>query len=81
MSNFWLIDRFNRVNGTSPIITIVITAGAASARRSSEANSNPLTANVSKLNGRNIKVAGNSFKLSRKTSVNEVINEGYKIGN
>ena len=42
-------------------------AGAASAKRSSEANSNALTANVLKLKGRNINVAGNSLSTSTNT--------------
>ena len=47
---------------------MIIAAGAASATRSSDANSNALIASVSKLNGRNINVRGNSLRTSINTS-------------
>ena len=71
---------FNRITGSIPARTIVKAAGAHSAKSSSDAYWYTNVANVSKLNGRSIKVAGNSFIVSTKTRIEPAINAGLKRG-
>ena len=60
--------RLSNTTGANPAATMARAGKAASARRSSEARVKVRVARVSKLNGRMIRVAGNSFMTSTNTS-------------
>ena len=66
------------MTGIIPAITIAKAGTAASAKRSSLANSKVRTANVLKLNGLRINVAGSSFSTSTKTN-NKAVNKLPRI--
>ena len=77
---FLSMAAFNSITGSMPARTIVKAAGAHSTKSSSDAYWYTNVANVSKLNGRSIKVAGNSFIVSTKTRIDPAINAGLKRG-
>ena len=68
------------ITGINPIMISMRDGDAIYINCSDSANSYTFIASVSKLNGLSISVAGNSFIMSTKTSINEVIIVVFIIG-
>ena len=73
-------SRFISIIGNNPAKTIVSAGNAASSICDRDAYVYTWVASVSKLNGLNINVAGNSFIESTKTSKADIIKAGFIIG-